>query len=300
MRKLLFSLALFLSLAASAQETYRFAERDTCSLYLDIWRPAKADSLERPAIMFVFGGGFVSGSRTDPFYQKWYQRLNKEGYPVVAIDYRLGMKGVKVGNGLAGAAKAGDAFLNAQEIGVEDVCSAICFLHAHPELGIDTDNLVLSGNSAGAIISVATAYHLANGTAPEVPDGFRLKGVMSFAGAVISTSGAPVFKSRPCPILFLHGTEDQAVAYKQLSFFGRGLWGSSYLARQLQKKGWDCVIWRFKGRTHDVAAYMDYLWPIEKEFLEKNVMQGIRLSLDATLDDPSLPTWKNISLDDIY
>jgi hypothetical protein len=47
---------------------------------------------------------------------------------------------------------------------------------------------------------------------------------------------------------------------------------------------------------------MNYLWPIEKEFLEQNVILGVKRSVDAEVDDPSLPTWNwaDVSMDQIY
>lgn len=288
--------------SARAQETHLFVQRDTCALCLDIYYPAAgAETVlgdhEKPTVLFVFGGGFIGGRRSDPFVRHWFERLNADGYGVVAIDYRLGMKGYKVGKGLSGAFKAADRFRLSQDVGVEDVFSAMEFLAAHPELDIDTDNIVLAGSSAGAIISLASVYAVANGKAPA---GIRFKGVMSFAGAIISTSGKPKFKQAPCPMLLFHGTEDGAVAYKRFGFFGKGIWGSSFIAKQLSKKGWDCHIWRFEGSTHDVAAYMDYLWPIEKEFLEKDCTLGISRRTDATLTDDSLPRWKAVTMETLY
>ena len=166
MKKFIVLLALCLGFAAQAQETYRFAERDTCSLYLDIYRPAagsqtQLDSLDKPAIMYVFGGGFIMGERSHPWHLPWFRTLNENGYTVVTVDYRLGMKGVKVGKGMSGALQASDAFENAQQMGVEDVISAVTFLLEQKDsLGIDPYNMVISGSSAGAIISLATEYAL--------------------------------------------------------------------------------------------------------------------------------------------
>ena len=294
-------------LCAAAQETYRFAERDTCSLYLDIFRAAEGSETTfqgkaKPAVMFVFGGGFVMGQRVDNVSEEWFQHLNQEGYDVVTIDYRLGMKDYQVGKGLAGIFKTSDRFVLSQQVGVEDVFSAVAFLADNPDLGIDVGNLVLSGSSAGAIISLASEYSIVNGNTEGLPAGFNFKGVMSFAGAIISNSGAPKFKSAPCPILLLHGTADKAVQYKKFSAFGRGVWGSSWLAKQFAKNGWNHCIYRFKDRTHAVAAYMNYIWPLEKEFLEQNVILGANRTVDSIVDDPTLPSWDwaNISTDDIY
>ena len=47
---------------------------------------------------------------------------------------------------------------------------------------------------------------------------------------------------------------------------------------------------------------MDCLWPLEKEFLEQNVILGTGRTVDANIDDPSLPTWDwdNVSVAEIY
>ncbi len=287
-----------------AQKTYHFATRDTLNLYMDVYQPAAGSETvfeghQKPTVLFVFGGGFIMGERDGKFQKQWFDRLTRAGYGVVAIDYRLGMKGYKVGKGLSGAYKASDQFLLSQEIGVEDVCSAVNFL-AENEVGVDVNNLVLAGSSAGAIIALATEYHIVNGDAPELPEGFNFKGVMSFAGAVISTDGKPEFKTQPCPIVFFHGTADKAVAYEKYAYFGRGIWGSSFFAKQFNKKGYHHLIYRFDGRTHDVAAYANALWDLEMNFLELDVMQGRQRTVDALIADPSLPSWGNISMDSIY
>lgn len=303
----LFFCILFAGLSAAAQETYMYAERDTCSLYLDIYRPTVGSKTEfdgkaKPTVVFVFGGGFIMGERSEAFSQQWFQRLNDNGYAVVTIDYRLGMKGYKVGKGLSGSFKAAEQFVIAQQMGVEDLFSAISFLNENSEeLGIDVNNLVVAGSSAGAIIAQAAEYDILCGRTEGLPEGFQFKGVMSFAGAVISIKGAPEYPSAPCPVLMLHGTADQAVAYTKYGAVGRGIWGSDFLAAQWSKKhytGW--CIYRFKDRTHDVAGYMNYLWDIEQAFLEKNVIQGAARTVDAMVDDPSLPTWGTVTLDSIY
>lgn len=305
----LFFCVLFLGLSAAAQETYLFARRDTCELYMDVYRPAEGsettfEGQAKPTVVFVFGGGFYSGQRSDDFSRQWFQRLNENGYTLVTIDYRLGMKGFKMGKGLIGAYKASTRFHASQQMGVEDLFSAIRFIADNSaELGIDPGNLVVAGSSAGAIISQAAEYDILRGRTGDLPEGFQFKGVMAFAGAVISLDGAPKYPSAPCPTLLLHGTADNAVAYNKYSAFGRGIWGSDYLVKHWNKKGYDTFcIYRFKDRTHDVAAYMNYVWDLEKEFLEQNVILGRTRNIDAVIDDPSLPTWSwtAVTLDTMY
>lgn len=294
--------------AVLAQESYCYARRDTLSLYLDVFRPDSGaqtvlEGKPKPAVMFVFGGGFVSGSRSDASARKWFSRLTADGYTVVAIDYRLGMKGHRVGKGLLGANKALDHFLLSQQMGVEDVFSAVSFLAEHPEAGVPADNIVISGSSAGAIISLACVQAVANGQTEGLPEGFAFRGVMSFAGGIIGKKGTPRFAQAPCPVLLFHGTDDKIVAYKHFGFLRRGIWGSSYIASTLDKQGYDHSIWRIDGHGHDVASYMDVMWAVEKAFLERNVIQGIPCRVDALVDDPSLPTWKawsNARTADLY
>lgn len=302
MKKIILVISVLVSsMTAFGQETYLFAQKDSVALYLDIYRPV--EDQQKPTILYVFGGGFMIGARNEAYMLPWYNMLTDNGYTVVAIDYRLGMKGYKVGKGLIGAAKSVKQFVKSQQMGMEDVFSAVSFLAEHSELGIDVHNIVLAGSSAGAIISLACAHAVANGQTEGLPEGMRFKGVMSFAGGLISDKGAPVFKSAPCPLLLLHGTDDKAVNYDHYGAFGLGVWGSSYIASRLKKKGWHYSIWRFKHRGHAVSAYMKYVWPIEKEFLEKNVIQGVPCAVDALVDDPSLPKmeeWSNISVESMY
>ena len=170
MRKIaLFLVILTASFSAAAQETYLFAERDTCSLYMDVFRPSEGSETmfeghPKPTVLFVFGGGFISGQRTNSFTRQWFQRLNDNGYTLVTIDYRLGMKGVKVGKGIKGIKQAGDRFFLSQQVGVEDLFSAISFIDQNKEeLGIDPSNLVVAGSSAGAIIAQAAEYDILRG-----------------------------------------------------------------------------------------------------------------------------------------
>jgi len=303
MKRLFILLVFLLSfLGAQARETHLFAHRDTCDLYLDIYRPAEGSEttfrgLDKPTILHVFGGGFLVGTRNDPYILRWVNLLNQEGYTVVTMDYRLGMKNYKVEKGLAGLSKASNRFFLSQQIGVEDVFSAISYLEENQL--VDTGNLVLAGNSAGAIVSLASAYAVANGQTKGLPEGFQFKGVMSFSGGIISTSGAPRLKRAACPILLFHGERDKAVAYDHLGALGRGLWGSSYLAKKLRQKGSPYTFYSIQNRGHDVAAYHTVLWEYEKAFLE-SLMLGTPQMADVVLDNPDFPNRGDIRVRDIY
>ena len=61
--------------------TYEFVKRDTANLMLDFYKPTEGSVTEvngkvKPAIVFAFGGGFVSGHRDKEHYQQWIKLLN--------------------------------------------------------------------------------------------------------------------------------------------------------------------------------------------------------------------------------
>ena len=306
-RTVLLLLGLLVTVLSFAQKsTYMVARRDTCDLYMDVYEPTviPGDTLQRPTILYVFGGGFITGQRDDPWVLPWFKLLNENGYRVVSVDYRLGLKGVPMKFDLFHLIQSANYTKKSVDMGVEDVFAAVRYLADHQEeLGVDMDNVVISGSSAGAMISLSSELEACNRTvrAAILPEGFHFAGVMSFAGAIMSDSGKPEYKRTPCPQLLIHGTEDGAVAYDKMGFGRWGMFGSSYLVeRVLAPAGYVYQFYRYVGHTHDMAANMMANWPEEKRFLEVSVMGKKPLILDCTLDDPTMPAWQSVSLDDIY
>ena len=285
--------------------TCLFAHRDTCDLYLDIYNPAPGsatsiDGVAKPSILFVFGGGFVMGERNNESYLPWYKMLTDDGYRVIAVDYRLGLKGVKK-MGVAQVKQLDKAI----HMAVEDVFSAVAFLDQNSgRFGIQMDNIVLSGSSAGAITALQADWESANRTewARELPEGFRFAGVMSFSGAIYSDKGVPKYSSAPAPTLLLHGTDDQLVPYTRIKFLNLIFAGSDVLAKSFRENGYNYNILRFKDRGHEIANNMVISYLDEIKFLETNVMKKERRIVDSMIDDPSIPVpdWAKATVDDIY
>ena len=301
--------ALLCALPCLAQKTtYKVAQRDTCDLFMDVYDPVifPGDTLNRPTILFVFGGGFVMGQRDDPWVLPWFKLLNENGYRVVSVDYRLGLKGVKMKFDLFHLIQSADFTKKAVDIGVEDVFASVRYLCDNAEeLGVNPDNIVICGSSAGAMISLSCELEACNRTsrAAILPEGFHFAGVMSFAGAIMSDTGKPAYKRTPCPQLLIHGTADEAVAYDKMGFGRRGMFGSSYLVENVLKPaGYTYQIYRYVDHSHDMAANMLANWPEEKRFLEVSVMGKNKLVIDSTVDDPTMPVigFASVTLDDIY
>ena len=304
---LLLALLLCTTLSFAQKVTYKVAQRDTCDLYMDVYDPVviPGDTLDRPTILFVFGGGFIMGQRDDPWVLPWFKLLNENGYRVVSVDYRLGLKGIRMRFDLFHLIQSADYTKKAVDMGVEDVFASVRYLADHPELGVDMDNIVIAGSSAGAMISLSSELEACNRTvrAEILPAGFHFAGVMSFAGAIMSDTGKPVYKRTPCPQLLIHGTADGAVQYEKMGFGRRGMYGSSYLVNNVLKPaGYVYQIYRYVDHSHDMAANMMANWPEEKRFLEAAVMGKKRLVIDCTIDDPDMPVLgsASVTLDDIY
>lgn len=271
--------------------TYLFAQRDTCDLYLDVYNPAKGSETTfngkaKPTVIFMFGGGFIRGTRDDQDYHKWFRTMTQNGYRVISIDYRLGLKGSN---------KVGVAQVNvldkAIHMAVEDLFSATTFIIDNADhLGVDPSNIVISGSSAGAISVMQAEYEISNMTkwAAVLPEGFNYAGVMSFSGAILSREGKVDFKKKPCPVLMLHGTADELVPYKQIAVFNLGFFGGGKLVKRWQKYGYNYNMFHFIGYGHEIAGSMGTTTDLQFKFLENNVMQGKERIIEAWLTDPDV------------
>jgi len=92
-----------------------------------------------PVIVLVHGGGFKFGDQGMTVIQPVIERAVKEGYAVVSVDYR----------------KSGDATYPAA---LADVKAAVRYVRANAEkFDLDTDKIVIWGESAGAYLSAMTA-----------------------------------------------------------------------------------------------------------------------------------------------
>ena len=276
----------------SPDGTYMFEKRDTCDLFLDIYNPASGSQTvfkghDKPTVIFLFGGGFIRGTRDDEDYLPWFKMLTDNGYRVVSIDYRLGLKG---------STKVGVAQVNALDkaihMGVEDLYSATSFLCDNAEqLEIDPSNIVIAGSSAGAIIVMQAEYEICNATSwtSTLPNGFRYAGVMSFSGAILSREGKVDYRVHsPAPTLILHGTSDELVPYKQIAVFNLGFFGGGKLVERFEKFGFNYNMYHFIGYGHEIAGSMPTTFDLQLKFLETNVMEGKKRIVEAWISDPDV------------
>ncbi len=269
--------------------TVLYAQKDGLDLYMDIYQPSSDgntyNATEKPTIMFAFGGGFQFGRRNDFSYIEWFKRLTENGYRVVSIDYRLGMKGYTTKG-----VKMLKQYISSIYLAVEDMYSATEFLIENPICGIDANNIVLSGSSAGAITSLTADYMLCNSKSRSdiLPGDFKYAGVMSFAGGVLSMKGSFKYTGGAAPTFLEHGTKDIIVSYKKIGIGDIGVQGSKKIARKMKKQDLNYCIYRYKDKSHEVSGNMNNSFDLQLQFLEKNIMQGKKYIVDATISDPDL------------
>lgn len=98
---------------------------------LDLWVPS-AGARPAPLVLFVHGGGWKRGSKSNAMSRAMPAHMMAQGYAFASIDYRL----------------VPAATVEAQ---AADVAAALAHLLARAEeLGIDRTRVVLTGHSAGA------------------------------------------------------------------------------------------------------------------------------------------------------
>ena len=192
-------------------------------LYLDLYRPHGDTVKQRPLIVFQHGGSFLNGSRTQTIIPAYATYFAKCGYVVASIDYRLGFDPLSTGSAERAVYRA-----------MQDLRASVRFLCQNAQLyGIDTNSVILTGNSAGCISDLCSAFmtesqfpSAIHGTLTESSDlgpidssgnndfGDRYVkpiAVISHWGAILDTSF--ITTSDSIPVLCIQGTADPVVPY---------------------------------------------------------------------------------------
>lgn len=293
MKHIFYILFLFLGITASAatpeKHTHLYAVKGADSLYLDHYiSPVEG---KRPCMMFVFGGGFVGGQRDNEMYSKYFNFLTDNGYDVVSIDYRLGLKSLSSTPDIS-MKDVISLLNNAINIAVEDLFSATLYvLENAAEWQIDTRQIVTSGSSAGAITVLQAENALCNLTpsAAVLPADFRYAGVLSYAGAIFSLKGEPKWKRTPAPIMFFHGSADRQVPYGKATMFGIGFYGPTFLVKEFNKQEWPHWFYDIEYHTHDIAGLPMFQNHNEiLTFLTDFVKERRPLTITTTVRDKAL------------
>jgi len=312
MRNFTFLLSLLLSVAAYAQSpcsSGRYAndvftnftvtsnviygQNNTWSgaanqLKLDVYEPTGDTELARPLIIWVHGGSFIGGSKTDNDVKTWSESFAKKGYVCASIDYRLGFFPFDSANAVKAVVRA-----------VQDLKGAIRYFYKDCQTAnlfkVDTNHIFIGGSSAGAI----TALHVAYLDDPcEISD-YLSSSTINTLGGLEGNSGNPGYSTKvhavingcgalaryswleagDVPLCSFHGTADGTVKYNR-GVVNPGtplmyLDGSRMLHERACAVGVENQFYTFPGAPHVPyladASYMDTTLRFIRDFLVKQM-----------------------------
>lgn len=195
------------------------------NLEMDIYQPTGDTYANRPVIILGHGGAFIGGSKTDDgTVVELCKRFAKRGYVTASINYRLSdlfSMAADSMNAVATVVKAISDGKAAVRYFMQDAATTNTYR-------VDTNNIFVGGNSAGAVLYMHAAYLDSMGEVPTyIADvmtangGFegnsgnpgynvKIKGVINLAGAL----ARPWFVGPGnTPSANAQGTEDGTVPY---------------------------------------------------------------------------------------
>jgi acetyl esterase/lipase len=188
---------------------------------LDLYLPNGPERKDRPAVVFIHGGGFTGGDKAEQRSSSVSADLARAGYVVVSCNYVLGAK-----------TKEGVWPRN-----IADCRAAVRWVRGHAaELGVHPEKIAVAGGSAGGYLALMVGLsddRTGPGGDPQAAVSARVAavidmyGVVNFSkhgkGAVPGVSPAeqasylPENQADPRdpPVLILHGTADTTVDLQQ-------------------------------------------------------------------------------------
>lgn len=115
-------------------------------LVLNVWTPGLRDGKRRPVMVWLHGGGYVSGSGASPLYDG--TRLAKRGdVVIVTLNHRLNVFGHLYLGELGGA-----EYADSGNVGQLDIVLALQWVRDNIDrFGGDPNNVTIFGESAGAM-----------------------------------------------------------------------------------------------------------------------------------------------------
>ena len=188
---------------------------------LDLYFPSGPKRLDRPAVVFIHGGGFTGGDKAEYRSASVSADLCRAGYVVVSCNYVLGPKD-----------KPGVWPQN-----IADCRNAVRWVRAHAkELGVNPDKIAVAGGSAGGYLALMVGLSddkTGPGGDPAAKHSAKVSAVIDMYGVVnfskhgkgIVPGTSPAEQAAYLPesqcdaqdpaVLILHGTADSTVDIAQ-------------------------------------------------------------------------------------
>ncbi len=226
------------------KSSFIYKQVDGDSLEMTMYFPQVPGNSKLPAIVFFFGGGWVSGN--PGHFQMQAEYFASRGIIAICPDYRTKSR-----------------FNTTPFESVKDAKSAIQYLKINgSEMRIDTSKIVVAGGSAGGHLAACTAIiknvneesdNLSVSPVPfalvlfnpVVDTGKRGYGQTKMQGREFEISPIHHITSNVPPTLIMHGKADITVPYENVVRF-----------KQVMKQvGNKCVLKGYKKQTHGFFNY---------------------------------------------
>ncbi|MCX7607231.1 MAG: alpha/beta hydrolase [Bacteroidia bacterium] len=198
------------------------------SLQATLFLPEGDTETDRPVVVFLFGGAYISGSRNDADITHLARYFAARGYVTATIDYRIGL-----------ASPTATEWINASIRAVQDLKAFIRFLKKTVVLdgnpwAIDTNRIYVGGSSAGAFTALHAAFLSSASELAQVSGadtsylttqgglegnsghpGYssRFSAVFSLSGGILKTTW--ISPAKMPAVIAMHGTGDATVPYKR-------------------------------------------------------------------------------------
>ncbi len=206
-------------------------------LKLDVYAPEN-EITNRPALLFLHGGGFIGGAKQDQNIEVLANYLAQRGWVVFSADYRLMNDYGTVPDAWENAAElveeSKDQFL-AMYPAQRDAKAALRWINKYAEdYNIDTENISVGGSSAGAITAISLGISEPEDFTNELTESedstlitthieqtYTVRSIIDFWGSTIAIDSLSSvydlsrFDSDMPPILIVHGTEDETVLFAE-------------------------------------------------------------------------------------
>jgi dienelactone hydrolase len=180
------------------------AQGNPVALKLDLYRPPLTDTqTKRPALVWVHGGGFSGGDKSNIVPVDVANTFAKLGYVVVSINYRL------LGPGCTANPSMPSCIIAALEA-KHDAQAAVRWLRANASTyGVDPTRIGIGGESAGAITATLVGLHSEEvGNSGNPGFSSTVRGFVSVSGGL---PGGAFASTGDAPGIFFHGTADNIV-----------------------------------------------------------------------------------------
>jgi acetyl esterase/lipase len=207
---------------------------ETELLSLDVYTPAGDTEINRPAILWIHGGGFRYGNdKTQSYIVSMADRFARRGYVGVSIDYRV-------------RENPRDDIEGTLSHALEDAMTGLNWLRDNSDkYNIDKEKIIVGGGSAGGMIAVILCYK--DGTDSEEWDKSGIVGLVNLWGSPDPSWRVLMIDKDDPPTIIVHGTEDPLVPYVN----------SALLIKELERHEVKCEIIPIEGAGHTPAGHMD-------------------------------------------